>query len=256
MGAGAIINDEGCSATTPDRWGVATYAAFLATAPIFRQLPPERLREVASLCQTTALRRGEILFHEGAPADTLYFLTEGRVKVLRGTTGGQEVILRVIGPGEVFGGSGGWGDTTYPASAVAIEAAIALRLAASDFAALVGTYPDLGLALIRELAGRLREAESRIIELQTEWAEQRLARALLRLACKDGAYTAAGIDTAIPLSRQDLAELIGTTIGTVSRTLSAWERRGLVATGRERVTISDAAGLAALAHDCLRHDGR
>lgn len=195
------------------------------------------------------MRRGVFLFHEGESADALYLLAEGRIKVIRETEDGQEVILRVIAPGEIFGGAGIWGAPTYPASTVAAEEAIVLRLSAGDFAALLGAHPDVGVALVRELAGRLREAEARIVELQTERVERRLARALLRLANKTGVRSAAGIDLAMPLSRQDLAELTGTTIGTVSRTLSAWERCGLVATGRERIAIRDADGLVALAED-------
>lgn len=246
---GAIIATQPVSADPCERWGPLACATLLAAAPIFRQLPTQRAREVARLCQPQSVRRGAFLFREGASADGLYFLAEGRIKVIRETEDGQEVILRVLGPGEIFGGVGGWGGATYPATAIAVEDAVVLRLPASAFAALLGTHPDLGLALVREIAGRLREAESRIIELQTQRAERRLAWTLLRLANKTGVRSAAGIEIATSLSRQDLAELTGTTIGTVSRTISAWERRGLVVAGRERITIRDARGLVMLAED-------
>jgi CRP-like cAMP-binding protein len=220
-------------------------------------LPTQRAHEVARLCQPQAVRRGAFLFHEGAVADTLYFLVEGQIKVIRETEDGQEVILRMLGPGELFGAVGGWGVATYPATAFAVEDAVVLRLPASAFAALLMTQPDLGLALVRELAERLREAESRIIELQTQRAERRLAWTLLRLANKTGSRSATGIAIGMPLSRQDLAELTGMTIGTVSRTLSAWERRGLVVTGRERIEIREPHGLVALAEDApLDHEGQ
>jgi CRP-like cAMP-binding protein len=230
-------------------WGVAARAAVLAAAPLFSQVPPERAHEVARCCRTQWIRRGVFLFREGESADDLQFVAAGRIKMIRETEDGQKVILRVLGPGEMFGGIGVWGVTPYPASAIAAEDTTVLHLPVSDFAALLGTHPDLGLALVRELAARLREAEVRITELQTERVERRLARALLRLANKVGARSAAGIELALSLSRQDLAELTGTTIGTVSRTLSAWERYGLVSTGRERITIRDAHGLVALAED-------
>lgn len=248
-------NIEGNASTAVGGWDVTTSGALLAAAALFRHLPPERAHAVATRCQPRSLPRGATLFQEGERADAVYFLAEGRIKVIGGTAGGHEVILRIIGPGEIFGGVGGWGHAAYPASAVALEAAVALRLAAGDFAALLGTHPDLGLALVRELTARLREAEARIIDLQTETAERRLARTLLRLARKASVRSTTGIRIAMPLSRQNLADLSGTTIGTASRTLSAWARRGLVATGRERVIISDTDALASLAHDPTSHSG-
>lgn len=207
------------------------------------------MRGIALLCHPQRVRRRLFLFREGEAADSLHFLAEGRVKVIRETEDGQEVILRVLGPGEIFGGAGVWGGAMYPASAVVTEEAVVLRLPAGDFATLLATHPDLGLALVRELAERLREAEARIIELQTQRVERRLARALLRLANKTGVRSTAGIEIGMPLSRGDLADLTGTTIGTVSRTLSIWERRGLVTTGRGRITIRDPHGLVTLAED-------
>lgn len=246
---GSIITTRPVSSDPRERWGLLVCATLLATTPLFRQLPPERAREAARLCQPQGLRRGAYLFREGASADALYFPAEGRIKVIRETEDGQEVILRVLSPGEILGGAGGWGAATYPATAIAVEDAVVLRLPTSAFAALLGTHPDLGLALVRELAARLREAESRIIELQTQRAERRLAWTLLRLANKTGVRSATGIAITTPLTRQDLAELTGTTIGTVSRTISAWERRGLVAAGREWITILDAHALVTLAED-------
>jgi len=103
--------------------------------------------------------------------------------------------------------------------------------------------------VIRELAQRLREAEARISELQTERAERRIARALLRLASKTGVQTEDGVEIGLRLTRQDLAELAGTTLSTASRTLSAWDRAGLIIAGRERVVIREMHRLVALAED-------
>ena len=231
------------------RWDPAGRAAFLATVPLFGWLPPDTVRHVAGLFRPKRVRRGAFLFHAGAPAETLHLLAEGRMKVIRTTEDGQEIILRVIAPGEIFGSAGGWGAPAYPASAVALEDALVLQLPAREFATLLRTHPDFTLALVREIGSRLREAEERILELQTQRVERRIARVLLRLAHKTGVKTAAGTAIGLPLSRQDLAELAGTTLSTASRTLSAWEQRGLVAAGRERVTIRDPHGLVALAED-------
>ena len=105
------------------------------------------------------------------------------------------------------------------------------------------------MAVIRELGARLREAEARLRDLQTERVERRIARTLVRLASQAGIRTERGIELALPLSRQDLAELAGTTLSTASRTLSGWDSRGIVASGRERITILQPHALVALAED-------
>jgi CRP-like cAMP-binding protein len=114
---------------------------------------------------------------------------------------------------------------------------------------LIGEQPDFALAVVAELGRRLREAEARIRDLQSERVERRIARALLRLANKTGVQAAEGIEVGVPLTRQDLAELAGTTLTTASRTLSAWDQQGIVASRRERVTILRPHALVAIAED-------
>lgn len=133
--------------------------------------------------------------------------------------------------------AGVWGESSYPATAVAHRDSLVPALPVDGFRQVLATSPALALAIIRLLGARLREAEARIRDLQNEQVEQRLANVLLRLASKTGIKTPEGIAIGIPLTRQDLAELAGTTLGTVSRTLSAWSQRGLVSTGRERVVL-------------------
>jgi CRP-like cAMP-binding protein len=211
--------------------------AALRTAPIFRDLPEPALHAIAGRCRFRQLTRGAFVFFEGRPADAVHLLLSGHVKVVRETGDGQEVILRLIQPGEIFGGAGGWGEPVYPATGVTIDDSTILQLPAADFTALVAEQPDFALLMIRELGLRLREAEARIRELQAERAERRIARSLLRLVSKTGTRTSAGIEIGVPLSRQHLAELAGTTISTASRILSNWDRQGLIIAGRERVTI-------------------
>ena len=128
---------------------------------------------------------------------------------------------------------------------MALDAVVVLHLPAADFEALVAGYPAVALAVVRELGARLRDAEARIRELQTERVERRIARTLLRLA--GDAHPGATIGPEVPLSRQDLADLCGTTLSTASRVLAAWHRRGLVMAGRERVVIRRLPDLVAIA---------
>ncbi len=224
-------------------------------APAFADLPPDIRDEVAGHFRVKRVPRGDFVFLEGSPAESLNVLAEGRVKVIRESDEGQEVILRLIEPGDIFGGAGGWGEPAYPASARAQENSVVLQLSASSFMSLLADHHQLAVALIRELGRRLRNAEARIRDLQTERVERRLARTLLRLASKTGVKTKTGIDLGVPLTRQDLAELAGSTLSTVSRTLSAWEQQGIVSGGRERVTITAPHALVALAEDLPAVEG-
>jgi CRP-like cAMP-binding protein len=216
---------------------------------LFRDLPPDVLSIVAHDFRVRTVDRGAFVFLEGDPATSLNVLGEGRVKVIRETDEGREVILHQISPGDIFGGAGGWGSATYPASARAQEPSVVLRLPAERFTALIRQQPDFALAVVAELGRRLRDAQARIRDLQSERVERRLARALLRLANKTGTRSDEGTALGIPLTRQDLAELAGTTLSTASRTLSKWDREGIVSSERERVTIVQPHALVSIAED-------
>ena len=235
-------------------WDLADRTAFLTQAPLFGRLSQAALEQIAACFRIKRVSRGGFVFLEGAPATNLNVLAEGRVKVVRETDEGQEVILRLIQPGEIFGGAGGWGESTYPASARAQDNVVVLQLGADEFSRLIAEQPAFAQAVIHELGQRLRVAETRIRELQTERVERRLARALLRLANKTGMKTSVGIELGSPVSRQDLAELAGTTLSTASRTLSAWDQQGIVSSGRERITIRRPHDLVSIAEDLPVND--
>ena len=226
------------SSRTSRAWDLADRTAFLAQTPLFGRLSHAALEQIAACFRVKRVSRSGFVFLEGAPATNLNVLAEG-----------QDVILRLIQPGEVFGGAGGWGESSYPASARAQDNVVVLQLGADEFSRLIADQPVFTQAVMHELGQRLRVAEARIRDLQTQRVERRLARALLRLANKTGVKTSAGIDLGSPLSRQDLAELAGTTLSTASRTLSAWDQQGIVSSGRERITILRPHELVSMAED-------
>jgi CRP/FNR family transcriptional regulator, nitrogen oxide reductase regulator len=231
------------------RWDEAERVALLVSVRMFAALPATVLGQVARRFFPRRFRHGEFVFLEGRPATALNLLASGRIKVIRETEEGREVILRQIGPGEIFGGAGIWGESVYPASAVTQEDAVVLQLPSLEFQALLTGHAELSLAVIQELGLRLREAEARIRDLQAEHVERRLARALVRLAAKQGHSATVADGLVVLLTRQDLAAVAGTTLSTASRTLSAWDQRGVITAGRQRVTIRQPAVLLALADE-------
>jgi CRP-like cAMP-binding protein len=147
------------------------------------------------------------------------------------------VNLRTIHPWQMFGALGAIRDEArYPATAQALEDSSALAVPGRFLRQMITTRPYLSLDLMQLMTTYIQEMQARYRELATERVEQRIARALLRLTAQSGLKSDTGIELA--LSRQDLAEISGTTLYTVSRVLAEWERREFVTTGRERVRIT------------------
>ena len=193
------------------------------------------------ILQNSILRSMEesgYFFFQGDPANYLYILTSGQIKLLQTNPNGQNVNLRTIYPWQMFGALGAVRpDATYPASAQALENSAALAISSDFLHSMLETRPYLSFDLMKLMTSYIQEMQERYRELATERVEQRVASVLLRLAAQTGIK--AGKETSIKLSfsRQDLAEMTGTTLYTVSRLLSEWERRKIVTTGRERINI-------------------
>jgi CRP-like cAMP-binding protein len=176
-------------------------------------------------------------------------LASGRVKLTQLTPEGHQVVLRIIGAGDAFGGAGAFGDLIYPVSAQAVEPAMALVWTSIAMRQLMETEPRITLNAVAFVAGRLHDLQRRHRQLMTERVERRVARALLRLVQEAGRRVDAGVEIDFPVSRQDIAEMTGTTLYTVSRLLSSWEERGIVRSGRQRIILTTPHALVALAED-------
>jgi CRP-like cAMP-binding protein len=157
--------------------------------------------------------------------------------------------LRTISEWQLFGALGSVRENaTYPASAQALEQSMVLAIKSDTLHEMMQTRPYLSFDLMKLMTGYIQEMQERYRELATEKVERRIARALLRLTAQMGAKTADGT-IELAFTRQDLAEISGTTLYTVSRVLSEWERHGLVETGRERVMIRNPHGIVRIAEE-------
>jgi CRP-like cAMP-binding protein len=216
---------------------------------LFRGIAPAVVAAVAAAGQRRRAARGGAFFRQGDPASALHVLTAGRVKLVQTTAEGHQVLVRIVGPGDMFGGTALLGDAVYPATAEALEAAEAIAWSGETLMPIFAREPGLAVNALRVLAVRMQELYARYQELATERVEQRVARAVLRLAHQAGRPEAGGVRIDLPLSRQDLAELTGTTVYTVSRIVSDWQARGLVDAGRTRLLIRQGHRLVAIAED-------
>jgi len=215
---------------------------------VFQNATDEDLKLIAGHGIERSIEEGEFFFFQGDPADYLYVLISGRAKLMQTNPAGQQVNLRTINEWQMFGALGAVRDgATYPATAQALENSTALALKSEYLNELMKTRPYLSFDLMKLMTGYIQEMQERYRELATEKVERRIARSLLRLAAQMGTKNEGGIE--LTFTRQDLAEMSGTTLYTVGRTLSDWERQGLVEAGRERVLILNPHGVVSIAEE-------
>lgn len=221
----------------------------LGTIELFKGLAQADLEGIMAASKEQAAEAGSFFFFQDDPVERIYVLKSGRVKLAQLADDGQQVIMRVITPGMLFAAISVVPGAVYPVSAEAAESSIAQYWTQKTMLKLIAEYPAMALNAMRLLAGHVREFQDRYRELATERVERRLARAILRLASQTGRKTPEGVLLDLPLTRQDLAEMSGTTLYTVSRILSQWESKGLILSGRERVVIRFPHGLVKIAED-------
>jgi len=224
----------------------------LVRVPLFRGVGTDLLARIRAQAQSRSLGAGALFFREGDEADAFFVLTSGRVKLTQLTPDGHQVVLRIIGVGDAFGGAGAFGDLTYPIGAEAVEPAAALRWTSTVMRRLMESEPRIALNAVDFVAARYHDLQRRYRQLMTERVEQRIARALVQLGEQTGRPVSGGLEIGFSVSRQDIAEMTGTTLYTVSRLMSAWEERGIVQSARRRITITKPDALVAIADDMPR----
>jgi CRP-like cAMP-binding protein len=213
-------------------------ADFLATVPLLSRIPPEELRRFGDVTRDKQYPKGSVILFEDDPGDSLFIVRAGRVKVVLVSEDGREVILGVLGVGEHFGELSLIDDQPRSAHVIAMEDATLLVLRRDDFRRRVEANPSVAWALLAELSRRLRRADGKIGGLVLLDVPGRIAQLLLDVAEEGGAAT---IDK--PLTHQIIAQMIGASRETVSRTMREFQDAGLITVQRRRITIQDQPGL-------------
>ncbi|MDX9993015.1 MAG: Crp/Fnr family transcriptional regulator [Anaerolineales bacterium] len=217
----------------------ALFESTLRRVAVFDGSSDADIKAVARLGILRTVEEDGFFFMQGDPAEYLYIMLNGRAKLCQIALDGQQVNLRTLNPNELFGAVGAVEkNAPYPACAQALQDSSAIAIPSDPFHTLLEQRPHLSFGLMKLMTSYIQEMQDRYRESVTEKVEQRIARVLLRLAGQTGKRVEQGVRIELPFSRQDLAEMAGTTLYTVSRTLSAWEKQGLIATGRERVTLT------------------
>jgi CRP/FNR family transcriptional regulator len=219
----------------------------LRRAPLFATLPAREIEALAASAVESRYRPREYVFMEGDPAQWLCVVGTGRIKIVRHSRAGRDVVLEILGPGEVFGGVAVIERRPYPAAAQALEACRVLKVGADAMVALAERHPELIREMALMIGRRLRAAHDAVESLAVDPVEARLAGALVRLAEREGPGDAGALVLPFHLTRQSLADMTGTTVETAIRVVSRWLKAGLVADADGRLVLRDADALRALA---------
>ncbi|MCC7272258.1 MAG: Crp/Fnr family transcriptional regulator [Alphaproteobacteria bacterium] len=225
-------------------------ATMLRRLAMFQGLDEAALRDVLGAGQVRALAEGSTIFIQGDPGTTCHLLLSGRVKIQQTGADGRQSVIRFIGPEEMYGTLAMFLKGGYPGDAVAVTDGVEIVWSAQAMRALMHRHPQIAQNALAMLGDRLQDLQSRVGELSTQRVESRLAHAILRLVEQAGRPRDGRVVIDFPLTRRDLAEMTGTTLHTVSRTLSAWEGRGIVEGGhRRKLVVLDVPALKAVVEE-------
>ena len=212
--------------------------SLLSNLPPFRNLTRSQIREILDAAQTARVEPGQAIFSEGMPVDRFFLLLDGHIRVQRTTPQGDLIILLHIAPGQLFGIGAALGHKSYPATAMAAEECVMLAWPNRLWSEFIANYDGFATETYAVVGERIADMHSVIVEMATKQVEQRIAAALLRLITQMGRKVEAGIEIDFPITRQNISDMTGSTLHTVSRLLSAWEKDGIVASQRKKITVT------------------
>lgn len=212
--------------------------SLLANVPPFRRLSQPQIRKILDDATPLRFDAGEAVFSEGLPVERFFLLLDGHIRVIRTTPGGDQIIALHIAPGQLFGIGAAIGRTTYPATAMTADDCVALAWPNRLWQIFVDSYDGFATETYKVVGERVGEMNNRIMEMATQQVEQRIANAVLRLVTQTGRKVDGGIEIGMPITRQNLSDMTGTTLHTVSRLLSGWERDGIVLSERRKITVT------------------
>ncbi len=221
----------------------------LAAMELFRGLPSDALESAAACARVRRLPKDMCIFNQGDDSVRAHAIIEGGVRIAQSGSDGAQVVIRFIGPGEMFGTVALFTDGRYPADAITLADTLEASWSENQLLDLIDRHPQIAVNVIRIIGKRLQEVQDRVRELATQRAERRVAHAILRLARQAGHDTADGRAIEFPLRRKDLADIVGTTLHTASRILTGWEKAGLLTSHNQHLTIRNTSEILRIAED-------
>lgn len=210
---------------------------FLRKIPYFSNIDDHELQAIADIMIERSYDKGRVLFMEGEFGEAVHFVIEGRVKIYKTSENGKEHILYIAGPGDIFAEVILFNEVNYPATAEVMEKSRIGKIRNEDLEQVLKAHPSMAVAIIKVLNKRLIDAQQRVKSLALDNTYGRTARMLMKLAMEHGVKTEKGVELELSISRQELANMVGTTRETVTRVLMAFKKYNLIEIERNTIRI-------------------
>lgn len=220
----------------------------LSKISIFSALNTTELKELAPYLISTSVRKKDVIFSEGDSSEWFYIVTEGKVKITKLSQDGKEIILELIHPTDFFGGLAVIRGFPYPANAIAMEDTKLLKISRSSLMRILDRFPNLMYCMAQQVGDRMKESHETLKNIALERVEARIASLLLKLSDKTGSRTDDGVVIDMKLTKQDIAEMVGTTVETSIRTMSKLKKIGIVSEKEGKIVIKNIEKLKALCY--------
>ncbi len=212
---------------------------------LFKDLSETELKELGSYLVEETYKKKERIFSEGDSPEWFYIVSRGKVKITKISHDGKELILEIISPPDIFGGVAVLRNFPYPANAIAMEDSEVLKISRKNLMRLVDRFPNLMYCIAMQLGERMKSSYDSLKNIALERVEARIAALLLKLSSKVGVETDKGTLIDMRLTKQDVADMVGTTVETSIRTFSKFKKEGLVSDTDGKIVIKDKVGLEA-----------
>lgn len=219
----------------------------IRNVPIFNTLDPDDAKEINPYLLHARFGKKETIFSEGDPSEWLYIVKNGKVKITKLSHEGKEIILEIISPMDFFGGVAVMRGFPYPANAVAMEETEVMKISRKNLLNIMDRFPNLMFCMATNIGDRIKGSHEALKSIALEKVESRMASLLIKLADKAGEKTPEGLLINMKLTKQDLAEMVGTTVETSIRTMSKFSKAGILASKAGKIVIRDLEKLRSLA---------
>jgi len=213
----------------------------LKKSQTFSRLTKAELESIGAYFEKLNFKKNESIFLEGDAPEWFYIVAKGEVKILKHTVVGKDIILEIMSPGDIFGGVAVLDKRPFPATAQTMEPVTVIRISRSNLIKIMEDFPILKLEIVKYFSDRLRDAHETLKNIATERVEKRIASLLLKLAEKAGIEDSGYKKINFPLTRQEISEMVGTTVETAIRTTSKLQKKGMIKSSGGRIMIKTSA---------------
>ena len=209
----------------------------LRRSEIFANVKSQELTAISNYFDVMEYKNNETIFIEGDPSDKFYLVAEGSVKILKHTVMGKDIILEMMSPGDIFGGVAVLDKKPFPASAQAMQSTVVIWISRHNLLKIMEDYPTLKLDIVKYFSDKLRDAHEMLKNIATERVERRIASLLVKLSEKVGVNDGDFRKINFPLTRQEISEMVGTTVETCIRTMSKFQKKGVIKSLDGRIMV-------------------